>query len=220
MQHAQTQSQNGYAQSPSRTPVSRFWRPAALAGALLTSVQFVPTAWELYRMRYDSDYQDVRSLAVAQHQLALTDRNLACFADMQRKKTQVNDGLEIEYGACPNDNVYIGVYLKNKSGYARWLEPGRKEQGASLSMFIPPAFAGVTRPYGEGNLTRNVVPAQTTLTTVCQDWQNARRTKVVRISDEGDKCVFERINVLSGVIEVRETVPCDMKCDAAAKQFN
>jgi hypothetical protein len=219
MQHAQAQSQDGYGQSQSQK-VSRFWRPAAIGGVLLALTGFYEPIKDLYLKFYNPDYRGLRSVRFAARQLELADRNAACFLEMQRSKVQINPDLAISYGACPNRNVHIGVYPKNQAAYQRWLEPNLDAE-ARLAGLFPQAFAGFSGvlPARSGE-TPLALPAQMALKTVCQNWHNAQRTKIDRITDEGGQCYFERVNVLSGVVEVRETVPCNSQCEAISKTFN
>ena len=217
---AQTQSQDGYGQSQSQT-VSRFWRPAAIGGVLLALTGFYEPIKDIYLKFYNPDYQGVRSVRFAARQLELADRNAACFLDMQRNKVQVGPDLAMSYGACPNQNVHIGVYPKNQAAYQRWLEPNRDGGEMRVSGLFSAAFAAtpgaLPAPMEPAPLA---LPAQMALKTVCQSWQNAQRTKIDRITEEGGQCYFERVNVVSGVIEVRETVPCDSQCEPVSKKFN
>lgn len=219
MQHAQRQSQDGYGQSQEQG-VSRFWRPAALGGLVLALTGFYEPVKDIYLKFNNPDYQGVRSVRFAARQLELADRNAACFLEMQRSKVQVGPDLAISYGACPNQNVHVGVYPKNQPAYQRWLEPNRDGETRVSGLFSQ-AFAGfagaLPTPAGEAPLAS---PAQTVLKTVCQSWHNTQRTKVDRITNEGGQCYFERVNMLSGVVEVRETVPCDSQCEPMAKKFN
>jgi hypothetical protein len=199
--------------------VSRIWRPAAFGGIALSMVGFYEPVKDLYLKVNDPDYQGVRSVRFAERQAELADQNAVCFLEMQRAKVQVNDSLAISYGACPNSHVYVGVYPKGKSAYQRWLEPSQNSEARTASLF-PAAHAGFVDLAQAITASPSFIPAQTILKTVCQDWHNSQRTKLVRITEEAGQCYFERVNVLSGVIEVRETVPCDQQCQVAAKTFN
>lgn len=216
----QMQSRDDYGQSQSQTQVNRLWRPAAVGGVLLALTGFYEPVKDLYLKFNNPDYQGVRSVRFAERQLELADKNAACFLEMQRSKIQINQDVAISYGTCPNQNVHIGVYPKNRSAYQRWLEPNLDAE-ARMSGLFSQAFAGFSGalPAASGE-TPLALPAQTVLKTVCQSWHNAQRTKVDRITNEGGQCYFERVNVLSGVIEVRETVPCDSQCEPTAKKFN
>ena len=216
---AQRQSQDGHGQSQSQT-VSRFWRPAAIGGVILALTGFYEPIKDIYLRFYNPDYQGVRSVRFAARQLELADRNAACFLEMKRSKIPVGPDLAISYGACPNQNVHIGVYPKNQAAYQRWLEPNRDGEMRVTGLF-PQAFAATAGARLNASEQAPVAePAQMALKTICQSWQNPQRTKVDRITDKGGQCYFERINVVSGVVEVRETVPCDAQCEPISKRFN
>ena len=219
MQQAQSQSQDGRGKSQSQS-VSRFWRPVGIGGVLLALTGFYEPIKDLYLRFYNPDYRGVRSVRFAARQLELADQNAACFLEMQRSRVQVGPDLAISYGACPNQNVHIGVYPKNQSAYQRWLEPNR-DTDMRVSGLFSQAFAGFAgAPPAASGEAPLLLPAQTVLKTVCQSWHNAQRTKVDRITNEGGQCYFERVNMLSGVVEVREAVPCDSQCEPTAKKFD
>lgn len=207
MQQAQAQS-------------SRFWKPAAFGGVLLSAVGLYEPAKDLYLKVYDPDYKGVVSVTMAEQQLKLADQNAECFLNMKRAKVQLGESLSMSYGACPNNNIHIGVYPKNKAAYQRWIEPNREQDVAFISGVFPSAFAGYTGPIAspapEG---APVTLAQVELKTVCQEFQAKDKRKVVRITDEAGQCFFERVNVLTGVIEVREKAPCNAKCDAESAKY-
>jgi hypothetical protein len=170
---------------------------------------------------YDPDYKGVVSVTMAEHQLKLADQNAECFLDMRRSKVQLNDGLSMSYGACPNNNIHIGVYPRNKPAYQRWIEPNREQDLARLGGFFTAAYAGVMGVPGEPAAEeRSVIPAQVELQTVCQQFQNEDKRKVIRITNEGGQCFFERVNILTGVVEVREGAACDAQCPVEAEKYN
>lgn len=217
MAQSQAQSQS----SDDQGEVSRFWRPAALGGIVLSIVGLYDPIKDVYLKVYDPDYQGIVSVPFAEYQLKLADRNAACFLDMKRTRVDVSDTVAISYGSCPNNNVHIGVYPKNRPAYQRWLEPNREGDLAHVAGgFFPAAFAATftaTEPAGAASA---LTPAQTTLKTICQERPAQDQRRIVRITDEGGQCYFERVNILSGVIEIREPVPCDAQCGATAKSFS
>jgi hypothetical protein len=205
----------------SQTQTSQFWKPAAFGGVLLSAVGLYEPAKDLYLKVYDPDYKGVVSVTMAEQQLRLADKNLDCFLNMKRSKVQLSDALWISYGACPNDNIHIGVYRKDKAAYQRWIEPNSEESMASLAGLIPAAFAGISGSVSKP-LPANaspVIPAQVELKTICQQFANNDKRKVVRITDEGGQCYFERVNILTGIIEVREKAACDAKCGAESAKY-
>jgi hypothetical protein len=201
-----------------------FWKPAAIGTALLALAQLYEPVKDVYHVYFVDGYQNVESVPIAEQQLQLADRNAACFLEMQRSKVQVNDHLDISYGACPNDNVHVVVYPKNRSAFQRWLEPNQEQSGGKQAgSLISSAYAAMAaNPAIAGQDANSIASTrvQMVLKTVCQNWHNAQRTKIVRITNEGGQCYFERVNVLSGIVEVRETVPCESQCETVAKKFN
>jgi hypothetical protein len=200
---------------------SKFWKPAAFGGILLSAVGLYDPAKDLYLKIFDPDYKGVVSVTLAEQQLRLADQNAECFLNMKRSKAQLNENLSISYGACANNNIHIGVYPKNRPAYQRWIEPNREQDMARLSGFFPAAYAGGVEPIaspvtGSGGFTL----AQVELKTVCQEFQSSDKRKVIRITDEGGgQCYFERVNLLTGVVEVREKAPCNAKCSAESAKY-
>ena len=188
-------------------------RPASFGGGFYEPLK------DLYLKVYDPDYRGVVSVTMAEQQLKLADQNAECFLNMRRSKVKVSDKLSISYGACPNDNIHVGVYPANKPAYQRWIEPNREDELARTAGLFPAALAGMA-----GGTVRAlpdsspVVKAQVELKTMCQEFAGNDKRKVWRITDEGGTCYFERVNILTGVVEVREPAACDAKCaDEGAK---
>lgn len=200
---------------------NRFWKPAAFGGVIFSAIGFYEPVKDFYLKVYNPDYKGVISVTMAEHQLKLADQNAACFLDMRRSKVQLNDGLSMSYGACPNNNIHIGVYPRNKPAYQRWIEPNREQDLAQMGGFFPAAYAGVLGVPGEPAAgAPSVIPAQVELQTVCQQFQNEDKRKVIRITNEGGQCFFERVNILTGVVEVREGAACDAQCPVEAEKYN
>ncbi len=198
-----------------------FWKPAALSGALLTAIGFYEPMKDLYLKVYDPDYKGVVSVTMAEQQLKLADQNAECFLEMKRSKVKLNDAIAISYGACPNSNIHIGVYPKGKPAYQRWIEPNREQDLARMSGWFSSAFAGFSGTVSQPQTGASaLIPAQVELKTMCQQFQDKDRRKVIRITDEGGQCYFERVNILSGVVEVREKSACDAQCPAEAAKYN
>lgn len=201
---------------------NRLLKGTAAGGILLSAIGFYEPAKDLYLKVYDPDYQGVVSVTMAEHQLRLADKNVECFLNMKRSKVRLNDAVAISYGACPNNNIHIGVYPKDKPAYQRWIEPNREQDLASLAgLFSSPAFAGFSGTIAHpATAVSPVIPAQVELTTVCQEFQNKDKRKVIRITDEGGQCFFEKVNILTGVIEIREPAECNAQCPAEAEKYN
>jgi hypothetical protein len=202
----------------------KMWKGTAIGGVLLSAISFYEPIKDIYMKVYNPAYAGIVSVPFAEHQFQLADKNAECFLNMKRAKIQVTPALAISYGACENNNVHIGVYPKNKPAYQRWLEPNREQDLAQVVVggggFFSTAFAGVpeTLPKSAGS-DRNITPAQIELKTMCQEWASEDKTKIVRITDEGGQCFFERTNVLSGVVEVREPAQCDAPCLEEAEKY-
>jgi hypothetical protein len=205
----------------SQTQTRNLWRPAAMGGLLMAAIGFYEPLKDLYLKVYDPDYKGVVSVTMAQEQLELADRNAECFLTMKRSKVQLSNTVSISYGACPNNNIHIGVYPAKQPAYQRWIEPNRHEEAGRTAGLFPAAYAGFagSAPSEPAGTELDVIKAQTEMKTVCQQFEGGDRRKVVRISDEGGKCVFERVNLLTGVIEVREDAVCDAKCPDEAKKY-
>ncbi len=204
-----------------QTQSSRLWKPAAFGGVLISAVSVYEPVKDLYLKVYDPDYKGVVSITMAEHQLKLADENAECFLNMRRSKVQINENIAISYGACPNNNIHIVVYPRNEPAYQRWIEPNRERDLTRLSGLFPSAFAGfsgaVPRPATGQDA---IVPAQVELKTVCQEFLGDDKRKAIRITDEGGQCFFERVNILTGVVEVREKAACDVRCQDEAQKYN
>lgn len=202
----------------------KMWKGTAIGGVLLSAISFYEPIKDIYMKVYNPAYAGIVSVPFAEHQFQLADKNAECFLNMKRAKIQVTPALAISYGACANNNVHIGVYPENKPAYQRWLEPNREQDLAQVVVggggFFSAAFAGVPEvlPKSTGS-DRNVTPAQIELKTMCQEWASEDKTKIARITDEGGQCFFERTNVLSGVVEVREPAQCETPCLEEAEKY-
>lgn len=200
---------------------SRLWKPAAFGGLLLSAVGLYEPIKDIYLKFYDPDYQGVVSVALAEQQLELADRNAECFLEMKRSKVQLSDGLAISYGSCPNNDLHIGVYPANRPAYQRWIQPNRDDTGTPRSAgLIGAAHAlGFDKAEAFPDVSP-VVKAQVEMKTVCQQFAGNDKRKVWRITDEGGgQCFFERVNLLTGVVEVREKAACDAKCPDEAQKY-
>jgi hypothetical protein len=189
------------------------WRSAGLAGIVFGMVGFYEPAKDLYLRFSDPAYSEVESVALAQQQQRLQQKNLVCALSMTRRAVEGDHQTAIRYGVCDNNDVLVEVYPTNKPAFQQWLSPeniaglGQTKTGGLFATAYAATLVG--GPAAEAT-TR---PAQMTLKTVCQAWQDAsRQAKMIRVTDEGGTCFRERINVLSGRVEVREQVPCDTKC--------
>jgi hypothetical protein len=201
----------------------RVWKGTAVTGILLTAIGFYEPAKDLYQKVYDPDYAGIVSVPFAEHQFQLADKNAECFLSMKRAKVKVTPDVAISYGACPNNNVHIAVYPKGKPAYQRWLEPNREQDLARMQLgggLFSTAYAGVPGPVPSSPSTeRNLTPVQIELKTMCQEWEADDKRKVIRVTDEGGQCFFERVNVLSGVVEIREPSQCASPCAVEAEKY-
>lgn len=212
MQQSQSQSLDGMTQTQARG--ARFWRPAAVIGTLFGLIGFYEPAKDVYFKVFDPDYKEVEYVALAKQQQRLAQKNLVCAINMTRFAVQADHNTSLRYGVCENHDVLIEVYPENKPAFQQWISPENLivEQPRAAGWF-PAALAASILPPRAGH-TPLSTPAQLELKTVCQAWQDgARKTRIVRITNEGGTCYRERINVLSGRVEIRELVPCDGKCD-------
>ncbi len=193
-----------------------FWRSAGLAGIVFGLVGFYEPAKDLYAKFFDPDYSEVESVALAKQQQRLQQKNLVCAINMARHAVPGEHQTSLRYGVCDNNDVLVEVYPDAKPAYQQWVSPENVITAgqARTSGLFSAAFAAAlpVRPAAAPNMS---VPVQMTLKTLCQAWQDgSRQVKMVRVTDEGGTCYRERINVLSGRVEIREQVPCDAKCDA------
>jgi hypothetical protein len=211
-------------QSQEQQRGTNFWKPAAIGSLFLALINVYDPARDVIQLFVVQDADKVASQRVKDWQDRLRERNLACFLDMSQIRSKVNDQLEIAYGVCPNKNVHIAVYPSESSAYEYWLEPNEKVGVAqvsglmSSSAYAAPAAQPV--PGLKGANSDALIRAQTVLKTVCQGWNNAQKTLLDRITNEGGQCYYERVSTQTGIIEVRERIGCEMQCDAAGKQFN
>lgn len=206
-----------------RAGTGNVWKGTAVGGILLSTISFYEPIKDMYHQIYDPAYAGIVSVPFAEHQFELADKNADCFLSMKRAKVQVTSDIAISYGACSNSNVHIAVYPKGKPAYQRWLEPNRKQDMARVIMgsgFFSTAYAGVAEAMPKpAGTERNFTPVQVELKTMCQEWASEDKQKILRITDEGGQCFFERVNVLSGVVEVREPAQCDALCPEEATKY-
>lgn len=200
-------------QSQEQQRSTNFWKPAAILSFLLAMANIYGPAKEIYLGLWGVAYEQITLKLAANRQHVLSERNAACFVAMERVKIEVNSNLSITYGACSNMDVNIGVYPKNLRAYEHWLEPNRDDEKKGYQEITS---ALLSRPR-EGAPSQ---PARTVLKTVCQGSHDERRETLDRITNDAGQCYYERVNTLSGTIEVREIVPCDSQCEVVSKTFN
>lgn len=191
------------------------WRSAGLAGIVFGLMGFYEPVKDLYARFFDPDYKEVESVTLAKQQQRLQQKNLICAVSMTRHAVPGEHQTILRYGVCNNNDVLVEVYPDAKPAYQQWVSPENviiAGQSKTSGLFST-AFAA-TLP-GKPGLAGSIgSPAQMTLKTMCESWQDAsRQVKLVRVTDEGGTCYRELINVLSGHVEIREKVPCDIKCD-------
>jgi hypothetical protein len=221
MEQSQSQAQAYESQQQSQSQsVRRFWRPAALTGLAFGLVGFYEPAKDIYTKILDPDYQEVESVALAKQQQRLQQKNLVCAINMTRQAISGEHETTIRYGVCDNHDVLVEVYPLNKPAFQQWMSPEN-----ILSGTAPARTGGLFSSAMAATLIRSptadavIQPAQMQLKTLCQKWQDsARQVKMIRVTNEGGTCYRERINVLSGRVEIREQVPCDTQCDAGAQK--
>jgi hypothetical protein len=192
-----------------------FWRSAGLAGIVFGVLGFYEPAKDLYARFLDPDYTEVESVTLAKQQQRLQQKNLICAVSMNRHAAEGEHQTSIRYGVCDNNDVLVEVYPVAKPAYQQWVSPENVlvAQTKTSGLFSA-AFAGAL-PGGHAAAQPMTTPAQMTLKTLCQSWQDpSRQVRLVRVTNEGGTCYRERINVLSGRVEIREAVPCETGCDA------
>ena len=191
------------------------WRSAGLAGIIFGAVGFYEPAKDLYAKVFDPDYTEVESVALAQQQQRLQQKNMLCAITMTRRAVEADNETSIRYGVCNNNDVLVEVYPNNKPAFQQWLSPENIAGigPAAASGLFTAAYAATLPPLPPQAGAPMSRPAQMTLKTLCQAWEDqTRQSRMIRVTDEGGTCFRERINVLSGRVEVREQVPCDSKC--------
>lgn len=192
---------------------SKLWKPAAIGTALLASANFVQPAYDIYSKYSDPDgWGQAKSMEFARQQQKLQQKNLMCSLNMQRSMVRV-DTANLQYGVCDNADVLITVYPDKKPAYQQWLTPENFREEGGVASLIGAAYAA-TMPMPQRTQTEAAAfPVQMQIKTICQNWvDKARQTKLLRVTNEGGRCFRERINVVSGRVEIRENVPCDTKC--------
>lgn len=199
---------------------SKFWKPAALGASALFLANFYQPASDLYKTLFDPAYKEVESVALAQQQQRLQQKNLVCAINMKRSMVKAANETTLRYGSCENQDVLVEVYPYKKPAYQHWLTAENLNHGEkrSTSLFSLAALAGAFKP-GDAPAPTNghISPAQIELKTLCQGWQDpANQIKLIRVTDEAGQCYRELINVLSGRVEIREKVPCDTQCQQPA----
>lgn len=217
MEQSQAQANGGQQQSQSQS-MRKFWRPAALTGIAFGLVGFYEPAKDVYVKVFDPDYQEVESVALAKQQQRLQQKNLVCAINMTRQAISGEHETTIRYGVCDNHDVLVEVYPQNKPAFQQWMSPENilgEQQAAKAAGLFSSAIAATFIPSPAPESMAQ--PAQMQLKTLCQKWQDGtRQVKMIRVTDEGGTCWRERINVLSGRVEIREQVPCETQCDAGA----
>lgn len=201
---------------------NKFWKPAALGASFLFLANFYQPASDLYKTLFDPAYQEVESVALAQQQQRLQQKNLVCAINMKRSMVKAGNDTTIRYGSCENQDILVEVYPHSKPAYQHWLTAENLQHGdkRSTSLFSLAALAGAFKPGdapapASSNGTQQF--AQIELKTLCQGWQDpANQVKLIRVTDEAGQCYRELINVLSGRVEIREQVPCDTQCQQPA----
>jgi hypothetical protein len=194
--------------------VQSYWRSAGLVGIIFGLIGFYDPAKDLYARFFNPDYSEVESVALAQQQQRLQQKNLLCAVNMTRRAVGGEHDTSIRYGVCDNNDVLVEVYPVDKPAFQQWLSPENIAgmQASKKASLFGSAYAAILlrRPADEPISH----PAQMILKTVCQKWEDSsRQVRMIRVTNEGGKCFRERINVLSGRVEVREEVPCDTQCD-------
>jgi hypothetical protein len=204
-------------QSQSQTQAGGgFWRPAALAGVVFGIIGFYDPAKDIYAKFFDPDFTEVESVALAKQQQRLQQKNLVCAVSMTRRAAVADPKTTIRYGVCENRDMLVEVYPQGLPAFQQWISPenilSETQNAKSTGLFFSAVFAAALQQSPMANAGDHT--AQIELKTLCQKWQdNARQVRMIRVTNEGGKCFRERINVLSGRVEIREEVPCDTPCD-------
>lgn len=173
----------------------------------------LPTAWTLYQ-----SYSTGIPYSQVSHRLAQYDlwiKNSDCRIDY--REITAAKGTKISVGACSSTGD-VSIKVAQASGQPRieWIPFDQITKPLALLDFVVATAHAEGRPLTQQADGRFVV-AQAEAKVVCQGWEG--RTKIVRIVNEGSKCVRETILPIQGKVEKREDVPCNTACpgDAAKK---
>jgi hypothetical protein len=148
------------------------------------------------------------SVALQLEQQRVQERNLECFLERTPYDVKLETETRVRLLACKTGDVQVTVYPPALQAKQVWIPFAELKSGsASLEFLFGKAFAA--QPFPDGRLHLTQVAVQS----VCQAWQDeTRRSKLIRITNEGGKCFKEIINVFTGAIEYREETPCNAPC--------
>ncbi len=181
----------------------------ALAGA-------APTALDMYKAsQFGIGIANFRKVAQAEEQQELWKKNFFCSSKAKVNTIKSKDGVTINVLACPSGDVLTTVKKSDKVAISKWITV-EEIQTASLAMALIGQANAATGT--DGNSSTPTGRSQGGLRLVeetgevkCQDWAKPGK-EVNRVIAKGDKCFFEKVNVLTGKTLETKEVPCDTKC--------
>jgi hypothetical protein len=185
------------------SPLYQFVRAAMFIVPVLGAM---PTAWTLYQ-----SYSTGIPYSQVSHRLAQYDlwvKNGGCRIDY--REITAAKGTKISVGACP-DTGDVSIKVAQATGQPRieWIPFNQITKPLALLDWAIGVAHAEGRPVTQ-QADGRIVVAQAEAKVVCQGWEG--RTKIVRIVNEGAKCVRETILPIQGKVEKREDVPCNTAC--------
>lgn len=191
--------------------VSRSTQTITLITAIILGLaNFYEPAKDIY-LRYVHPELGGESLEIAFEQQKLTEKNLDCLARAAPRQLRLDNNISVNLVACPSGDVQVTIYPSNAPAKQRWVPSAPAKTETALGWLIGAANAAEAE--GAAQPGAPVRMAQATLQTVCQAWADERRkSKLVRVTNEGGRCVKEVVNVFTGRVEIRQEVPCNTPC--------
>ncbi len=188
------------------------WQRLAFIGAVILALaNFYDPLKDLYLRMQNPDLGD-ESLEVAFEQQKLTEKNLDCLFNASPRDMQLDNNIKVRVVACKSGDVQVTVYPLNAPAKQRWISSQSPvpAKASFLDLFLGKALAA------EPNGADPQHSAQTAVQNLCQAWQDAaKKSKIIRVTNEGGKCFKEIVNVFTGRVEYREEVPCNSGCKAS-----
>jgi hypothetical protein len=207
-QSAEAQSSGGSA--------GRWQALVGIGGVLFGLVNFYEPVKDIYIRYADPDaYKDVVSVQYADMQKTLWQRNGPCVGAMEMRQVPLGEDVALRAGACPSGDILVQMYPKDRPAISHWMSLSQiGADQASASGLFPAAMAAELAPDALRSLAGSTAkPAQMTISTVCQAWENQQRqARLIRVTNENGQCFKEITNVYSGKIEYREKVACNATC--------
>jgi hypothetical protein len=191
--------------------VSRSTQTITLISAIILGLaNFYEPAKDLY-LRYAHPDLGSESVEIAFEQQKLTEKNLDCLTSAAPRQMYLDNNVSVNLVGCPSGDVQVTIYPANAPAKQRWVPSAPAKATSAFDWLIGAAKAAEAE--GAAQTGAPVRMAQASFQTVCQAWQDERRkSKLVRVTNEGGRCFKEVVNVFTGRVEVRQEVPCNAAC--------